>query len=207
MINEFFSQQNEDQILFKKYLNYRNGFFIELGAMNGVTYSNTKFFEETLDWTGILIEPTAQFEQLVRNRPRCYTFNFAITEQTGDIDFLGEHAIGGVLNLMHPEHKKHWNLNDDNKFSVKSAPLSLLTKQVNAKAVDLFSIDVEGGELEVLKSFDWSIPVYIVLVELDGRNKEKDESCRQILSQQGLVFDMTIGNNEVWINHNFSNKC
>ena len=40
-------------------------------------------------------------------------------------------------------------------------------------------IDVEGGEEEVLKSMDWDIPVYIVCIELDDDNKEKDENCRQ----------------------------
>ena len=43
----FYSQSGEDQILYDKYLNYRDGFFIELGAMDGVCYSNTLFFENS----------------------------------------------------------------------------------------------------------------------------------------------------------------
>ena len=36
----------------------KNGFFIELGANNGLTQSNTAFFEKYRNWSGILIEPS-----------------------------------------------------------------------------------------------------------------------------------------------------
>jgi hypothetical protein len=45
----FYSQQNEDRLLFEKYFKYQNGFFIELGAMDGITYSNTLFYEKVLN--------------------------------------------------------------------------------------------------------------------------------------------------------------
>jgi hypothetical protein len=73
---KFYSQQQEDKILYEKYLNFRNGIFIELGAMDGIIYSNSLFFEKELEWTGILIEPTEQFEQLMINRPNCHNFNY-----------------------------------------------------------------------------------------------------------------------------------
>ena len=52
-----------------KYLDFRNGFYIELGAYDGLNQSNTYYFEKYLDWTGILIEPSEkQFRKLKRNR-------------------------------------------------------------------------------------------------------------------------------------------
>ena len=42
----------------EKYLNYDNGFFIELGANDGKTQSNTLYFERYRNWNGILIEPS-----------------------------------------------------------------------------------------------------------------------------------------------------
>ena len=40
-----------------KYINYRNGYYIECGANDGVNQSNTWYYEKCLDWKGILIEP------------------------------------------------------------------------------------------------------------------------------------------------------
>ena len=40
-----------------KYLNYNRGFFVELGANDGISQSNTLHFEKYKNWKGILIEP------------------------------------------------------------------------------------------------------------------------------------------------------
>ena len=39
------------------YINYKNGFYIECGANDGVNQSTTWYFERTLQWKGLLIEP------------------------------------------------------------------------------------------------------------------------------------------------------
>ena len=41
----------------ESYLNFNNGYFVELGANDGITYSNTYYFEKYRGWKGILIEP------------------------------------------------------------------------------------------------------------------------------------------------------
>ena len=46
--------------------------------MNGITYSNTKFFEDTLNMSGVLIEPTKQYLELLKNRPNCKIYNKAV---------------------------------------------------------------------------------------------------------------------------------
>lgn len=199
----FHSQQGEDKYLFENFLNYQNGFFIELGAMDGNKFSNTLFFEEQRSWTGILIEPTDQYQQLIKNRPNCYNFNYAISEIEGEVDFLGDGALGGMLHTMHYKHRNGWGLNIHDAKKVKSIPISKLLENISIDMVDLFSIDVEGGELEVLKTFNWKIPVYIVLIEISKHDEKKDENCREILRQNGfeLVTD-ELGCNEVWINKN-----
>jgi FkbM family methyltransferase len=198
---QFFSQQEEDKILFEKYLNYKNGFFIELGAMDGITYSNSLFFELFMNWRGVLIEPTSQYESLVKNRPNCYNFNYAISEIEGELEFLGDGALGGLTKSMSNIHRSGWNLDKSHKpKKVKSVPINKIISELNVERVDLFSIDVEGGELEVLKTFDWSIPVYLVLIEMAKHELDKDESCRDFLKSKGFIFDMFIGCNEVWIN-------
>jgi FkbM family methyltransferase len=200
----FFSQQNEDKILFEKYLNYKDGFFIELGAMNGVTFSNTLFFERELNWNGILIEPTSQYNELIKNRPNCYNFNYAISELEGDIEFVGNSALGGIKSSMPDNHFYGWKLNEQSSYLVKSTKIKNIILEVNkikkVDRVDFFSIDVEGGELEVLKTYDWTIPTYLVMIEIQNFDLIKDENCRKILADNGFEFEMSIGCNELWIN-------
>jgi FkbM family methyltransferase len=222
---KFYSQQQEDKILYEKYLNFRNGIFIELGAMDGIIYSNSLFFEKELEWTGILIEPTEQFEQLMINRPNCHNFNYAISSTEGEVAFLGSGPLGGMTETMSDWHRKGWKLDNNPPYIVKSIPISKIVEQSNIDRVDLFSIDVEGGESEVLKTFDWKIPVYLVLIEGDytATEEEKkswisnpnsngltvDESyverinqCTEILKSNGFEFIEKIGCNDVWINKN-----
>lgn len=199
----YFSQQQEDRILFEKYLNYRNGVFIELGAMDGITFSNTFFFEKELGWTGVLIEPTDQFNQLKNNRPNCININCAISEINGHVEFIGDHALGGITKTMHENHRGGWKLDEKGgTYMVKSLPISEAISHANLSKVDLFSIDVEGGELEVLKTFNWNIPVYIILIEM-SYDEHRNELCREIMRNNQFEFDMIIGINEVWINKKF----
>ena len=48
---------NNLDLKLEKYLNYNNGFFIELGANDGISQSNTYYFEKNKNWNGVLIEP------------------------------------------------------------------------------------------------------------------------------------------------------
>lgn len=199
----YHSQQGEDSFLHQNFLNYTDGFFIELGAMDGILYSNSLFFERNLNWSGVLIEPTRQFDQLINNRPNCYNFNYAVSEDEGQVEFLGDGALGGIKNLLPEQHIKGWNLNINNSYLVESKPIRKILEGIDIKRVDLFSIDVEGGELEVLKTFDWGIPVYIVLIEISKYDEKKDQECRDFLKSKGFEFDSNVGCNEVWINKKF----
>jgi FkbM family methyltransferase len=220
----FYSQQGEDQYLYNNLLNYKDGFFIELGAMDGITYSNTLFFEESMGWSGILIEPTVyQYNQLIHNRPNCHNFNYAIHTTEGSSDFFGDHALGGLAESMSERHKRAWNV-DHKKSVVQSIPIKKLIKNIKTDLVDLFSIDVEGGEVYVLETFDWKIPVYTILIEGEYTASEEEQKkwmtipdhngavvnqghvdrtnrCTEILLQNNFKFYTTIGNNEIWINH------
>ena len=43
--------------IFEQYLNFENGFYVDIGANDGRSSSNTYHLEKTLGWGGILIEP------------------------------------------------------------------------------------------------------------------------------------------------------
>ena len=65
----------EDEHVFRTFFSAKgqapfvqNGTFVEMGAFNGVTFSNTLFFERELGWRGLLVEPSEYYEDLVRVR-------------------------------------------------------------------------------------------------------------------------------------------
>ena len=106
----YYSQCQEDEYLNLKYFqNKQNGIYIELGALDGVLYSNTKFFEDTLHWKGILIEPHPnKFELLQQNRPNNFLFNDLVSCNTEPLKFkyfVDFHAaVSGVEDTLSQFH-------------------------------------------------------------------------------------------------------
>jgi hypothetical protein len=58
--------------------------------------------------------------------------------------------------------------------------------------VDLFFLGVAGGELTVLETFDWSVAIDVLVVEMDGSNPQKDEAVRQLLFGHGYVTPFSL---------------
>ena len=196
------------------YINSPNttGTFIELGAFDGFHYSNTKLLEDNLKFSGILIEPSPiSFKKLVINRPNCKNYNCAISQKQGTIEFMGDNRAVGGINLTE-EWTTAWNINRNNNVKVKTARLSDIIKESGLKYIDFFSLDVEGSELDVLKTIDWSIPIYIIVMEVASVTANVDgeknvEECRKILRAQGFTSDeKRYGLDEWWINENYFRK-
>lgn len=87
---------NIDQLLRER----RNGFFIEAGAYDGESLSNTLFLEKERNWTGLLIEPNprAYRELVTKDRkvfatPAC----IATSKQMSQVEFLAHGMLGGIL--------------------------------------------------------------------------------------------------------------
>ena len=109
----YYSQQGEDIYIHRNFINKQvpDGIFVELGAMNGITYSNTKFFEDTLQMSGTLIEPTSQYFELLNNRPKCKNYNSAVNYTKNKVSFLGTYATAGLVETMHENFKNFWHPN------------------------------------------------------------------------------------------------
>ena len=111
---------------------------------------------------------------------------------------------------MSDSFTKGWYSGGIKPYRVKCKPLGTMLHEAGVKAVDFFSLDVEGGELMVLETMDWSIPVHVWVIELDASNLSKDAAVRSLLTRQGyerstfdirrwcpLGGDCTV--NEVWV--------
>ena len=93
----FYSQDNQDKILehfiFK---GYNNGFYVYVGAHDGVSINNTLYFNKYNNWNGINIEPIKEvFDKLVINRPNDINLNLDISlTMYNDGCFLNDHIDG-----------------------------------------------------------------------------------------------------------------
>lgn len=203
----YYSQQGEDIYIYRNFINKQvpDGIFVELGAIDGIAYSNTKFFEDTLQMTGTLIEPTSRYLELIINRPKCKNYNIAVNYTKNKVKFIGNDITSGLVETMNEKFKKTWH-NNSLEYYVDGEPFSDILNKSNITYIDLLTIDVEGGEEVVLKTMNFNIPVYLICIELDGGDIEKDERCRKILINNGFSFDRRICINEFWINHNYYRK-
>ena len=203
----FYSQLGEDIYIFKNFINKKveDGIFVELGAMDGIIYSNSKFFEDTLNFKGVLIEPTSLYNNLIINRPNCKNYNYAINYSIGNVEFIGDYAASGLTSTMSEVMKNKFHSNSA-IYEVPCIPIKNLLNDSNLKYIDIFFIDVEGAEKIILETMDWNIEVYIIVIELHGIDIEKDNSCREILIKLGFEYHSTLCCNEVWINNNYSRK-
>ena len=180
----------------KFFHNKKDGVFIELGAIDGIYISNSKYFEDNFNWNGILIEPNNfEFQKLVKNRPNCKLFNNIISNDKNKIEYVyyqGHHmaAVSGVKKSLTESHNEKY-FKDKKYLSQLLEPKTLteIIKSTDFKYFDLLSLDVEGHELEVLQSWDFSIPIKIILIEMTHDNYIKNEKCRNILLKNNYKLD------------------
>ena len=72
--------------------------------------------------------------------------------------------------------------------------------------IDFLSVDIQGGELDLLMTIDWSIPIGVICIELEGQHPAKEHECRQILCSHGFVFSGKLLISEIWFNPLYERK-
>ena len=148
------------------------GFFVELGANDGISQSNTKHLEMFQGWRGVLIEPyPGNFRKLTKTRSSdsyfenaaCVSFEFTKAEMELTYSNLMTTPMEGSSDLDDRKSHAHSGqrfLGAKDKVSTFSAPArtldSILDDAGAPTIIDLLSLDVEGGELEVLGGVDHS---------------------------------------------------
>lgn len=183
------SQSNEDKALYEKIYRFNvprhGGVILEMGALDGETYSISKFFERYLGWESLLIEANPNnYNALVKNRPNAKNVHTAICEGTS-ITFVGNGAVGGVKDFMKDGHAERWINPEDKGVTVPCTTFGRVFRDNGITGIDVFILDIEGGELDALKTMDWSVPVSVFVIELNGG--PKDVELRELLLSHGYV--------------------
>lgn len=149
-----------------KYLDFRNGTFVEAGANDGLTQSNTYWFERFRGWRGILVEAVPEVAALCRrNRPRASVINAALvaSEDTKSITVATGNLMGYVTGSFANEdnerrHREravaYQKLPALDDIEVPARTLASILEEKEIGRIDLFSLDVEGYEFEVFKGMN-----------------------------------------------------
>mmetsp|Transcript_169038 Transcript_169038/g.410845 ORF Transcript_169038/g.410845 Transcript_169038/m.410845 type:complete len:367 (-) Transcript_169038:101-1201(-) len=186
------SQWAEDAALYSMFFRgHHGGSFVELGALDGLRFSNSLFFEETLGWRGVLIEPSpGQFQMLRQNRNASgnAAFHNAACREERELHFKDCGATGHV--------EARGRQADSTDVVVKCRPLGKMLREAGVQVVDLLSLDVEGFEWEVLQSYDWGVPLHVLLVE---RHIEQLEMER-LLRGKGFRYVRELMGSHVFVN-------
>lgn len=150
-----------------------NGISIEAGASNGITENNTNFFEENLKWKTFNVEPLKLwYNDLIINRPNSININRCLHPYNDN-----EIITFYIPNLPIYKYKNHLgSLNYNNLLKYNTKIKSIETKTITYNAIikkynitnlDLFALDIEGYEIEFLKSFkDWLIYPKVFVIEI-----------------------------------------
>ncbi|KAG1668041.1 hypothetical protein FOA52_006575 [Chlamydomonas sp. UWO 241] len=212
------SQHNEEVHLFTKYFcGVRNGTFLELGGLDGLRYSNTFALENSLGWKGVLIEPSPEgYLAITKNRPDVVAVHAAVCKDPTRVHFINNGPVGGVLEFMADGFVSRWyphlaelpmaeRAAHPHVSAIMCVPLPSLLALTSIAHFNFWSLDVEGGELQVLNAVDFNQLTFdVIVVESDGHNAEKDAAVRAILESNGYDFDEHIITNDWFVRRSWT---
>jgi len=153
-----YSQLGQDLKVINSYNKKEDGFFIEIGASDGIELSNTYLLETQYKWKGICCEPIPDnFKKLVKNRPNSICYDKAVYSNSGltvSFDIATEYMLSGISDHI----DCHKSFIGNNKTTIQIQTITLLDILNNANApsfIEYMSLDTEGSEFEILKNFDF----------------------------------------------------
>ena len=183
------SQLGQDLWVLEKTGFKRDGFFVEFGATDGVTLSNTWLLEKEFAWKGICAEPNPKFFEQLRKNRRCIVADACISGQTGSkVKFILADAYGGIAsfaNLDSHTHNREAYIDAGEVINLETISLNdFLIQQKAPTVIDYLSIDTEGSEFEILSAFpfeSWDVR----LLTVEHNFTPLREEIRTLLSSKG----------------------
>lgn len=203
---KYYSQFEQDKYIYEKFfINKNKGYFVDIGAHDGITFSNSKFFEE-LGWDGVCIEPNPKIFEILSNNRKCKCVKKAVANTIGISQFFqiidGPDMLSGLVNeftdnaidRIHHELKSF-----SESFDYIDVECDLFENIVQNSKIDFLSLDTEGNELKILQTIDFN-KYNIKVITLE--NNEYDSRFLDFLNPKGFTFIKRLGCDELYINNN-----
>lgn len=196
-----------DQCLFGE---RRNGVFVDIGANDGVSLSNTCFFEKARGWTGLCVEPQPQVFALLQSRRSCRCIQGCAGTADGTVSFSSMTGEGNLLSgrpELFPEghlDRMAANARADGvaieTIEVPCYEINGLIRRQGIETFDLLSMDTEGGEHDLLRALDIErFRIQVIAVE----NNYSDRRIEQLLDARGFRLVACMGSDEIYVRRDF----
>lgn len=167
------------------------GRFVELGALDGVTHSNTYALEKCLNWTGLLIEanPESYTKLQVSNRSAT-KIHSAVCGRPGRVNVTAHGGgFGGMPSEMSSAYLRSWGRRIPQRKTVVEVPCrslsSLMQENGLPSGAEFLSLDVQGAEELVLHTVDPAM-FKVIVVEMDGFDKARESRIHSLILSAGL---------------------
>jgi len=150
------SQNGEDVVIWDLFERRREGFYVDVGAYDGVGFSNTYFFE-AIGWSGVVIEAVPElYTRCAASRPHSTVVHAACGAASGSVAFTVADGPRGVATLSSMTPDRTRIAQEGGSVRTLEVPLRTLDDILAGitEPIDFVSIDVEGAELDVLRGFD-----------------------------------------------------
>lgn len=197
-----YSQEGEDIVLSRIFDKQKKGFYVDIGAHHPMRFSNTMHFYSK-GWRGINVDPLPGMKSLFDNqRPKDITIEKGISSKKQSIKYFyfAEPAFNTFDEKLARKREQKSALLKT--IDIQCLPLGEMLQNIGVSEIDFLSIDVEGLELEVLKSNDWSsfIPKVIVLEVLDfDFNTFGNSNISQFLKDKGYFLFSKLFHSAVFV--------
>jgi len=198
---KYYSQNGEDCLLWDFFGCGESGFFLDIGAFDGMYLSNTFLFEN-MGWRGICVEANPDyFPLLVKNRPRSLCLHCACVKEMNQrrTEFFVE-EMGLFSSLIHSEEfvddvrsryaKRGVSFSGIRAVEVPAATVGELLELHHHEEtpIDLVSLDVEGTELSVLEGFDFDRYSFRVIVVEANTDAVRAEIRDFLAHEKGFLY-------------------
>ena len=189
---ETYSQLEQDIKVINFYKNKNNGYFIEIGAYDGIFLSNTYLLEKNYNWKGICIEPLPdKFIELQNNRPNSICINKAIFDENGLILNFSNSTVGSGI-TSHIDC--HLYIKNSPQIKVETVLLNDILENYNAPSfIEYLSIDTEGTEYEIFKTINYDKYIFGVIHTEHNYVEPKRTNIKNLLISKGYIY---IGENQ-----------
>jgi len=190
----FYSQYGQDYFLCDQGLVPKEGgVFLDIGCNDPIVSSNSYYCEKNFGYKGIAIEPLNNFaDKWAKERPNTIFVNAFVANSTEEIDFLEvagdkgwESKLSGAADRVNLKGK---NISSTTRKVRPSTLQEILNQNSIDFDVNLLSVDVEGYEIEVLSSVDWSTKKPVTIIIENTGSWQDQENLRSFIIDKGYKY-------------------
>ncbi|KAL1451404.1 hypothetical protein WDU94_005783 [Cyamophila willieti] len=187
--------QGQSKIVREIFANKRDGTFVECGAVDGVFLSNSLYLERALNWRGLLIEADRNnFNKLRTKNRNAYISNTCLSTsnqaKVNVFDSVNQTSdqvwwVKGIGKLDEEGDAALTKSRMVTKTKIQCFPFYSFMLALNMRTLDYFSLDVEGAELNILKTIPYDkIEIKVISVEW-LHHTQKGSELHEFLESKG----------------------